>query len=116
MTNEERKLINCGNGNILKFSTFLKDGMIYCSAMKSAKGKRNSSICTYSTDNDKLEFGCIQFFVLSSTPPKAVLKPFAFHSNSWYKDAGPCCRDNLQLYKETGLLTKANVIVKFVTV
>ena len=111
-TNEERKLINCGNGNIMKFSTFLKDGMIYCSAMKSAKGKRNSSICTYSTDNATLEFGCIQFFVLSSTPPKAVLKPFAFHSNSWYKDAGPCCRDNLQLYKETDLLTKANLILK----
>ena len=83
VTNEERKLINCGNRNILKFSTFLKDGMIYCSAMKSAKGKRNSFICTYSTDNDKLEFGCILFFVLSSTPPKAVLKSFAFHSNSW---------------------------------
>ena len=43
--------------------------------------------------------------------PKAVLKSFAFHSNSWYKDAGPCCRDNL-VYKETDLLTKANLIVK----
>ena len=92
-TDEERASLNCG-ATIIKYSKYLKDN---CSKINSEKGKCNSPICAYITDDDNLKFGYIQLFI--STPsPKAVVKPFMV-SNSWYSDAGPCCRDKLEAYK-----------------
>ena len=108
-TEEERNLLNCGD-TIIKYSKYLKNNVLYCSKIISEKGKRNSSVCVYISDADKLMFGCIQFFI--NTPsPKAVVQPLLV-CTSWYSDAGPCCRDNLKAYKELDLFTALDIFIK----
>ena len=89
---EERNLLLCGD-TIIKYTKYLKNNVLYCSEINLEKGKRNSSVCVFISDEYKLVFGCIQFFT-NMPSPKAVVQPFLVCS-SWYSDAGSCCRENI---------------------
>jgi len=65
-------------------------------------GKRSSSVCSYK-HNGTTHYGVVEKFCLS--PPIALLKPFKVTRTSLLKESGNPCREKLQRYAQTDLLS-----------
>ena len=85
--------------------------MLYCASTTKAS-KRDSSVCAFiEPSTNTMKFGRIQSFVHTSQP-MVLLSPYQV--TSILKEAGPTCRECLNMYKEIDILAANNYAVKII--
>ena len=107
---DEKNALDC-TGRIVKYKKLLKHGALYCASTKKTT-KRDSSVCAFrDPSSNTVKFGKILSFVYTSQP-MVLLSPYQV--TSILKDAGPTCRECLNVYKEMDILAASNLAVKVV--
>ena len=107
---DERNALSC-TGQIVKYRKLLRHGVLYCASTTKAS-KRDSSVCAYiEPSTNTMKFGRIQSFVHTSQP-MVLLSPYQV--TSILKEAGPTCRECLNMYKEIDILAANNYAVKII--
>ena len=107
---DERNALCC-TGRIVKYRKLLRHGVLYCASTTKAS-KRDSSVCAFiEPSTNTMKFGRIQSFVHTSQP-MVLLSPYQV--TSILKEAGPTCRECLNMYKEIDILAANNYAVKII--
>ena len=107
---DERNALCC-TGRIVKYRKLLRHGVLYCASTTKAS-KQDSSVCAFiEPSTNTMKFGRIQSFVHTSQP-MVLLSPYQV--TSILKEAGPTCRECLNMYKEIDILAANNYAVKII--
>lgn len=93
------------------FYKLFLNGVAYHAATKTNHGKRDSTLCSFYRDDNKMHFGRIMLFVNTNTT-LALVREFVQPRQSLLQQAGPPCRTTLALYKEVDLLSSFIAIVE----
>ena len=99
----EQSMALGGSEPVPCFFKLYKNGVVY-HAFSGNHGKRDSTVCSFKTTDNKTHYGRIMLFV--NTPsPSALIREFCQPSQSLLQQAGPPCRASLTVYKEFDLLS-----------
>ena len=105
---EVRKLCACVTREVRIFERlFINNIILHTIHYRNGEGKRNNSYCFYKNSNDVEAFAEIQKFV--ECPPigtVAFIKPFQRTGSNILKRSGRPCREILQSYVETSLISQ----------
>ena len=100
-----------GSEPVPSFLKLYKGGVVYHASTSVNHGKRDSTVCSFKTADNKTHFGRIMLFV-NTTSPLALVREFHQPSQSLLQQAGPPCRATLAVYKDYDLLSSFVTVVE----